>query len=114
MTRNRALVPIDTSTFVIPGKAPLEGVPEPGQVARYSPNGRTLLVTSLRSAAATVMDAAFDCQTTMAAGLQPMDAAFHEGLLFVACHDDGSIHVIDLAARRVARRFDGRETLAFS
>jgi hypothetical protein len=49
-------------------------------------------------------------------GLQPMDAAFHQGALFVACQGDGSVHVIDLATRRAAHRFDagvGCETLAF-
>jgi DNA-binding beta-propeller fold protein YncE len=111
-----ALVLIDTSSFAIAGKVPLEGVPEPAQIARYSPDGQTLLVTSLRSATATVMDPTFACQTTLAVGKQPMDAAFHEGLLFVACQGDGSVHVIDLATRRVAHRFDagvGCETLAF-
>jgi len=111
-----ALVLIDTANFTIAGKVPLEGVQEPAQIARYSPDGQTLLVTSLRSATATVMDTTFDRQITMAVGLQPMDAAFHEGLLFVACQGDGSVHVIDLATRRVIRRFDaglGCETLAF-
>jgi DNA-binding beta-propeller fold protein YncE len=111
-----ALVLIDTSSFGIAGKVPLEGVPEPAQIVRYSPDGRTLLVTSLRSATATVMDATFERQTTLAVGLQPMDAAFHEGLLFVACQGDGSVHIIDLATRRVVDRFDagvGCETLAF-
>jgi hypothetical protein len=43
-----------------------------------------------------------------------MDAAFHAGLLFVACQGDGSVHVINLATRRIARRFNaGVETLAF-
>ncbi len=62
------------------------------------------------------MDATFRRQTTLAVGLQPMDAASHEGRLFVACQGDGSIHVIDLATRRVTHRFDagvGCETLAF-
>jgi DNA-binding beta-propeller fold protein YncE len=111
-----ALVLIDTASFAIAGKVPLEGVPEPAQIARYSPDGQTLLVTSLRSATATVMDPSFDRQTTLKVGLQPMDGAFHEGQLFVACQGDGSVHVIDLATRRVAHRFDagvGCETLAF-
>jgi hypothetical protein len=45
-----------------------------------------------------------------------MDGTFHEGALFVACQGDGTIHVIDLANRRVSHRFEagvGRETLAF-
>jgi DNA-binding beta-propeller fold protein YncE len=111
-----SLVLIETSSFTIVGTVPLDGVPEPAQIARYSPDGQTLLVTSLRSATATVMDATFDRQTTLAVGLQPMDAAFHDGALFVACQGDGSVHVIDLATWRVAQRFDagvGCETLAF-
>jgi DNA-binding beta-propeller fold protein YncE len=111
-----ALVLIDTASFTIAGRVPLEGVPEPAQIARYSPDGQVLLVTSLRSATATVMDAKFERQTTLAVGLQPMDAAFHQGRLFVACQGDGSVHVIDLAARRVATQFKagvGCETLAF-
>jgi DNA-binding beta-propeller fold protein YncE len=111
-----AVVLIDTSSFAITGKVPLDGVPEPAQIVRYSPDGQTLLVTSLRSATATVMDHRFERQTTVAVGLQPMDAAFHHGMLFVACQGDGTVHIIDLATRRVAHRFEagvGCETLAF-
>ncbi len=110
------LVLIDTSSLAIVRTVPLDGVPEPAQIARYSPDGQILLVTSLRSATATLMDSTFGRQTTVAVGQQPMDGAFHEGALFVACQGDGSIHVIDLATRRVSHRFDagvGCETLAF-
>jgi hypothetical protein len=107
---------IDTSSFAIVRTVPLDGVPEPAQIARYSPDGQILLVTSLRSATATLMDSTFGRQTTVAVGLQPMDGAFHKRALFVACQGDGSIHVIDLTTRRVSHRFEagvGCETLAF-
>jgi WD40 repeat protein len=110
------LVLIDTSSFTIARTVPLDGVPEPAQIARYSPDGQILLVTSLRSATATLMDSRFDRQTTVAVGRQPMDGAFHAGVLFVACQGDGSVHVIDIATRRVSHRFEagvGCETLAF-
>jgi DNA-binding beta-propeller fold protein YncE len=110
------LVVIDTASFAVVRTVPLDGVPEPAQIARYSPDGEILLVTSLRSATATLMDPTFGDQITLAVGQQPMDGAFHEGSLFVACQGDGSIHVIDLATRRVSRRFEagvGCETLAF-
>jgi DNA-binding beta-propeller fold protein YncE len=110
------LLLIDSSSFAIVGTVPLDGVPEPAQVARYSPDGQILLVTSLRSATATLMDASFGRQSTVTVGRQPMDGAFHEGALFVACQGDGSIHVIDLATWRVSHRFEagvGCETLAF-
>ncbi|SRR5579871_502901 len=110
------LLLIDSSSFAIVRTVPLDRVPEPAQIARYSPDGQILLVTSLRSATATVMDATLTHQTTLAVGRQPMDGTFRDGLLFVACQGDGSIHVIDLAARRVCHRFQagvGCETLAF-
>jgi hypothetical protein len=56
---------------IIAGKVPLAGVAEPAQIARYSPDGQTLLVTSRRGATAMVMDAAFNHRTTLAVGLQP-------------------------------------------
>jgi DNA-binding beta-propeller fold protein YncE len=111
-----ALIVIDSSSFTIVKTVPLDGVRESAQIARYSPDGQTLLVTSLRSGTATLMDAGFGCQTTVAVGQQPMDGAFHDGALFVACQGDGSIHVIDLATRLVSQRFNagvGCETLAF-
>ena len=110
------LVLIDLLNFAIVGTVPLDGVPEPAQIARYSPDGGILLVTSLRSATATLMDSKFGYQTTVRVGRQPMDGAFHNGALFVACQGDGSVHVIDLATRRVSHRFEagvGCETLAF-
>ncbi len=109
------LLLIDSSSFTVVKTVPLKGVPEPAQIARYSPDGQTLLVTSLRSATATLIDSKFSRQTTLAVGKQPMDGAFHDGELFVACQGDGSIHVIDLATLRVSHRFEagvGCETLA--
>jgi hypothetical protein len=107
---------IDAASFAIVRTIPLEGVPEPAQIARYSPDGRILLITSLRSATATLMDATFGDQVTLPVGRQPMDAAFRGNELFVACQGDGSVHVIDLARRQVAHHFAagvGCETLAF-
>jgi hypothetical protein len=107
---------IDTASLAIVKTLPLDSVPEPAQIARYSPDGTILLVTSLRSATATLIDAAFVGQTTLAVGQQPMDGAFRGNDLFVACQGDGSIHVIDLVTRRVKHHFSagvGCETLAF-
>jgi DNA-binding beta-propeller fold protein YncE len=107
---------IDAESFAMVQTIRLHGVPEPAQIARYSPDGRILLITSLRSATATLMDGSFANQVTLPVGRQPMDAAFRDGQLFVACQGDGSVHVIDLARRRVAHHFAagvGCETLAF-
>src|SRR5215470_9673874 len=110
------LLLIDTASFAIIRTVPLEGVPEPAQIARYSPDGQVLLVTSLRSATATVMDASFGHQTTLKVGQQPRDGAFRGSSLFVACQGDGTVHVIDLVSRQVSHRFVagvGCETLDF-
>lgn len=110
------LVLIDSANFAIVKTVQLEGVPEPAQIVRYSPDGQVLLVTSLRSATATLMDPTFGHQTALKVGRQAMDGAFHDGSLFIACQGDGSVHVIDVATRRVTYRFEagvGCETLAF-
>jgi YVTN family beta-propeller protein len=107
---------IDSATLQLVKTVPLSGVPDPAQIARYSPDGQILLVTSLRSATATLMDAGFAWQTTIAVGKQPMDGAFHDGSLFVACQGDGTVHVIDLTTQQASHHFAagvGCETLAF-
>ena len=107
---------IDPATLQIIRTVTLDNVPKAAQIARYSPDGQVLLVTSLQSATATLIDASFSRQTTLAVGKQPMDGTFHDGQLFVACQGDGSIHVIDVAARQVAYSFaagTGCETLGF-
>jgi DNA-binding beta-propeller fold protein YncE len=107
---------IDPASLQVTRTLTLENVPKAAQIARYSPDGQILLVTSLQSGTATLIDASFSRQTTLAVGKQPMDGTFRDGQLFVACQGDGSIHVIDVAARRVARSFAagaGCETLGF-
>lgn len=94
----------------------LEGALQPAQIARFTPDGRVLLVTSIRGGTATLIDPPFGRQDVLSVGKQPMDAAFHNGLLFVACQGDGSIHIIDVAERRTVRAFAagvGCETLGF-
>jgi DNA-binding beta-propeller fold protein YncE len=107
---------IDPVSLQIVRAVPLENVPKAAQIARFSPDGKILLVTSLQSGTATLIDASFGHQATLAVGKQPMDGTFRDGKLFVACQGDGSIHVIDVAARKVVHRFaagTGCETLGF-
>jgi YVTN family beta-propeller protein len=107
---------IDTATLGIVKSSRLEGPPEPGQIVRFSPDGTVLLVTSMRSGTATLIDPTFTQQTTLTVGKQPMDGAFRGSLLLVACQGDGSIHEIDLTKRQVVTSFAagvGCETLAF-
>jgi DNA-binding beta-propeller fold protein YncE len=107
---------IDTASHELARTVALDGAQVPAQIARFSPDGRTLLITSVRGGTATLIDAPFGRQVTLPVGKQPMDATFHGGLLFVACQGDGSVHIIDVAERRWLRSFAagvGCETLGF-
>jgi hypothetical protein len=58
----------------------------------------------------------FRDQTAIKVGSQPMDMAFRGDELFVACQGDGSVHVIDIPARKVKQTFQagtGCESLGF-
>ena len=107
---------IDTASHELVRTVALEGATVPAQIARFSPDGRVLLVTSVRGGTATLIDPPFGRQLTVPVGKQPMDGTFHDGKLFVACQGDGSIHVIDVAERHWLRSFaagTGCETLGF-
>ena len=110
------LVLIDTARNAMRDTVRLDGVPKAAQIARYSPDNRLIGITSLKSNTVTVMDASFGQQMTFAVGSQPMDMAFRNDELFVACQGDGSVHVIDLAQRRAKQSFSagtGCESLGF-
>ncbi len=95
---------------------PLEGVPKAAQIARYSQDFSVLGVTSLNSNTVSLIDPSFATQTAIHVGSQPMDMAFRGDELFVACQGDGSVHVIDLPARKWKQSFragTGCESLAF-
>ena len=107
---------IDATSHELIKTVPLEGLPRPAQIARFSPDGSVLLITSVAGGTATLIDPPFGRQLTLPVGKQPMDATFHDGLLFVACQGDGSVHVIDVVERRWLRNFAagvGCETLGF-
>jgi DNA-binding beta-propeller fold protein YncE len=95
---------------------PLEGVAKAAQIARYSEDFGVLGVTSLSSNTVSLIDPSFSRQTAIEVGSQPMDMAFRGDELFVACQGDGSVHVIDLPARKWKHSFragTGCESLAF-
>jgi YVTN family beta-propeller protein len=94
----------------------LEGVPEAAQIARYRDDFGVLGVTSLKSDTVSLIDPSFRQQTAIKVGNQPMDMAFHGDELLVACQGDGSVHVIDVPARKHKRSFQagtGCESLGF-
>ena len=94
----------------------LKDVPKAAQIARYAPDNSLIGVTSLNSDTVTLLDPSFREQTTFKVGNQPMDMAFHGDELFVACQGDGSVHVIDIPARKHKTSFQagvGCESLGF-
>jgi len=107
---------IDTVAGQVTREVRLEGVPKAAQIARYSPDGGLVVVSSLNSNMLSVMDASFGNQTAIPVGNQPMDFAFRGDELFVGCQGDGSMHVIDIPARRVKQSFQagtGCESVGF-
>ena len=95
---------------------PLEGVPKAAQIARYNDDFSLLGVTSLNSNMVSLIDPAVTQQTAIAVGSQPMDMAFRDDELFVACQGDGSVHVVDIPNRRAKYSFQagaGCECLGF-
>ena len=111
-----ALLLIDAERERLRGELRLRGVPQPAQIARYAPDWSLLAVTSMNSGTVTLIDPSFEDQTTVAVGSQPMDMAFYNERLFVACQGDGSIHVIDVPGGRQVESFAagvGCECLGF-
>ena len=107
---------INTQAGAVTREVRLEGVPKAAQIARYSPDGGLLCVTSLNSDMVSVMNADFTQQSAIKVGSQPMDMAFRGGELFVACQGDGSMHVIDLPSRLSKHSFragTGCESVGF-
>jgi len=110
------LVLIDTASGSVADEVRLEGVPKAAQIARYSPDNSLIGVTSLNSNTISLIDPSFRRQTAIEVGSQPMDMAFRGDELFVACQGDGSVHAIDIPARRAKGSFQagkGCESLGF-
>ena len=111
-----ALILIDTESERVSCSVPLEGVPKPAQIARYSPDNSLLCVTSVHSGTVSLIDPAFREQTAIKVGKEAMDMAFRGDKLFVACQGDGSVHVVDIPGRRHKASFQagtGCESLGF-
>ena len=107
---------IDTQKGEVVRTLPLEGVPKPAQIARYSPDFSILAVTSLNSDMVSLIDKSFGKQIAVKVGSQPMDMVFRGDELFVACQGDGSVHVVDMPAGKVKQVFaagTGCESLGF-
>jgi YVTN family beta-propeller protein len=107
---------IDTAGGKVTREVALEGVPKAAQIARYSPDGKLVVVSSLNSNMLTIAEASFGAQTAIPVGDQPMDFAFRGDELFVGCQGDGSMHVIDVPKRAHKQSFKagtGCESVGF-
>jgi DNA-binding beta-propeller fold protein YncE len=107
---------IDTVAGRVSREVRLEGVPKPAQIARYSPDGGMVVVSSLNSNMVSLIEASFGEQAAVPVGSEPMDFAFRGDELFVGCQGDGSIHVIDIPQRRAKQGFragTGCESVGF-
>ena len=107
---------IDTEAGRVREELVLKDVPKPAQIARYAPDNSFLAVTSLNSDTVSLIDPPFREQTAIKVGSQPMDMAFRDGELFVACQGDGSVHIIDIPNKRAKGSFlagNGCESLGF-
>jgi DNA-binding beta-propeller fold protein YncE len=104
------LLVIDPKKDAIVDRITIDGQQQPAYKPRYSPDGSRLLVCSL-DGSATILDAAnlHGTQTRLAVGKDPMGFAFSADgrLALVANHGDGSMSVIDLAAKKVVGQFAG-------
>jgi DNA-binding beta-propeller fold protein YncE len=111
-----ALILIDTASERVTRELRLEGVPKPAQIARYAPDNKLICVTSVHSGTVSLIDPSFREQTAIKVGSQAMDMAFRGDELFVACQGDGSVHIIDVPARKWKSSFQagaGCESLGF-
>jgi len=107
---------IDTKAGSVTREVRLEGVPKAAQIARYSPDDKLLVVSSLNSNMVSLIETSSGAQTAVLVGDQPMDFAFRGDELFVACQGDGSMHVIDIPSRRHKQSFKagtGCESVGF-
>jgi YVTN family beta-propeller protein len=111
-----ALILLDAQAGKVDRVLPLKDVPKPAQIARYNPDFSLLCVTSLNSDTVSLIDPSFTAQTAVKVGSQPMDMTFRGDELFVACQGDGSVHVVDIPAKKVKQSFacgTGCESLGF-
>jgi YVTN family beta-propeller protein len=107
---------IDTAAGSVVHEVHLEGMPKAAQIARYSPDDKLVVVSSLNSNMVSLIESSFGAQTAIPVGSEPMDFAFRGDELFVACQGDGSMHIIDIPSRRNKASFKagtGCESVGF-
>jgi DNA-binding beta-propeller fold protein YncE len=109
---------VNTTTDEVESSVELAGHELAAQIARYSPDGRYLVVTSYAAPLATIFDKTLKTQKLLQLGAGPMNMAFHLNgrTLVIANHDAGSVSVVDLEQGDVLRTVPagvGIETLSY-
>jgi DNA-binding beta-propeller fold protein YncE len=112
------LIVVETATDAVVRTTRLTGHSQAAQIARFSPDGRYLVVTSNDAGIGTILTADLRTQYLVTLGKGPMDMAFHPDgrTALVGNQDDGTISVLDLDHASVSRTLcvgDGVESLAF-
>ena len=109
---------VDTEIDQVVSTIALEGHETAAQVARYSPDGRYMIVTSIGAPLATIFDAGLKAQHLLHLGQGPMNMAFHgDGrTVLIANQNEGTLAVCDLERAEVLRTVRagvGVEALSF-
>ena len=109
---------VDTATDQVVSTIELEGHEKAAQIARFSPDGRYLVVTSIDAPLATIFDTGLKTQRLLHLGQGPMNMAFHgdDRTLVIANQNEGTLAVCDLERAEVLRTVRagvGVETLSF-
>jgi DNA-binding beta-propeller fold protein YncE len=109
---------VDTQTDEVTRVVELKGLTKAAQIARYSPDGGYLVVTSYDEPLATIFNADLSSQHVVQLGRGPMNMAFHQDgrTVLIGNQDDGTIAVVDLELAEVSRALpagEGVETLSF-
>ncbi len=112
------LLVLNTETDEVVRRVRLAGHQVAAQIARYSPDGRFLVITSHDEGLGTVLRADLDDARTVRLGQGPMDMGFHPNgrTALVGNQGDGTLSVLDLEQASVTRTVaagQGIETLAF-
>jgi YVTN family beta-propeller protein len=109
---------VDTASDAVTRTIALEGHAKAAQIARYSPDGKYLVITSHDEPLATIFDADLGSQQMVRIGEGPMNMAFHPDgrTVLIGNQDDGTISVVDLEGAKVVRSVragKGVEALSF-
>ena len=96
---------VDTTLDEVVSTIKLSGHEKAAQIARYSPDGRYLVVTSFEAPLATVFSGDLESQALLHLGQGPMNVAFHDDgeTVVIANHNEGSLAVCNLERGEVLR-----------